>query len=326
MTARWTIACAALWLAAFARAGEHSSPRFKNLRLYSNAQQVVSTVSQARAPESAHFTTSLKTASPAQARLWSAAGGLALGLAAFALLALAWRRRTAARQSAALAVVAHELKTPLSAIETYLELMVQEGAASDAAQAQQWLEDARHLKSTTAGLRQTLADLLEAAQLESGTLKLVRAPIDLRALAQDCLRLHSARAHACGVSLALSAADGLPAADADAARLRQVFHNLLSNALRHTPSGGAVRVSLEKAENGGLECAIADTGPGIAEEAQGRLFKKFSRLAAPDGDGAGLGLYICRAIIESHGGRIWVESAVGRGSRYRFTVGASAHA
>jgi signal transduction histidine kinase len=105
--------------------------------------------------------------------------------------------------------------------------------------------------------------------------------------------------------------------------MRQVIENLLSNAVKFTPRGGSVAVALRAEAEGGerrLHLCVRDTGPGIARREQGRLFKKFVRLAGTKAEGTGLGLYVCKTIVEAHKGRIWVESSAGQGSAFHVSL------
>ena len=243
--------------------------------------------------------------------------GLALGAGA---LGVAWRagRRTG-RETEALALAAHEIKSPLSAIENTLDVMSLEGARKDPLKIRRWLEDVRDMKGTASQLRQRIDNLLEAARLESGEGPLELAEVDLEGLVRQALDSWRPRAGRCGVSLAFKATSPLPRARADGGLMRQVLDNLLSNAVKFTPRGGQVEVSLAEASVGAerrLRLCVSDTGAGIAKGWQGRLFGKFVRVPGSGKAGTGLGLYICKMLVEAHGGKIWVESAAGQGSAF----------
>jgi signal transduction histidine kinase len=121
-------------------------------------------------------------------------------------------------------------------------------------------------------------------------------------------------------------AGGLPLAMADEASQRRVISNLLENAFKFSPENVPVEVDVD-AIDGFVRVTVRDRGPGIGDEDKAKLFQRFSRLRSPDGKkiaGSGLGLYICKALVEAQGGRIWVESEVGEGSAFRYTVPVSA--
>ena len=125
-----------------------------------------------------------------------------------------------------------------------------------------------------------------------------------------------------GVQLELALDPSVDLVVGDERRIRQVVFNLLSNAVKFTPSGGRVDVSAMK-ENSDVRIAVADTGPGIAPDDQARIFEEFQQAKATNGErpeGTGLGLALSKSLVELHGGRIWVESAPGKGSTFSFTI------
>jgi signal transduction histidine kinase len=129
------------------------------------------------------------------------------------------------------------------------------------------------------------------------------------------------RATTDGVEVALAAAPGVDVVEGDERRIRQVIFNLLSNAVKFTPAGGVVDVSAAQT-NGEVRIAVADTGPGIAPEDHDRIFDEFQQTDAgiEQREGTGLGLALSKRLVELHGGRIWVESELGRGSTFVFTL------
>lgn len=222
-------------------------------------------------------------------------------------------RTLAERQQAAfLAMVGHELKNPLTVIRGMAQLLQRGGDRRERAVAS-IVEQSKHLT-------RLVSDLLDLAQLEAGQLAVERTEVDLAALmarATEEVRL-LAPAH----PLLIELPDGPVAVRGDAGRLRQVLDNLLANATKYSPAGSAVRVRLERA-CGEARVAITDEGPGIPPEALPRLFERFYRAeAARHGGmpGLGLGLAICKGLVEAHDGRIGVESARGRGSTFWFAL------
>jgi two-component system sensor histidine kinase VicK len=166
-------------------------------------------------------------------------------------------------------------------------------------------------------LSQIVNDLLLASQLDAGTLRLSIEATDARALAEDVI--DAARAHLPdGTTIALTAPQELPPVAADPGQLRQVLDNLVENAVKYSPAGGAIEVRLEGRADG-LRFAVRDRGLGIPAGEHRRIFEKFYRLD-PDMTrgvgGTGLGLYICRELVRRVGGKIWVESREGEGSTF----------
>ena len=207
--------------------------------------------------------------------------------------------------------IAHELRTPASNIQGYLEA-IKDGVF----QATPETIDTLHEQSLL--LSRLVEDLRLLAQADAGELSLERSQTRLEELLQSVVDALRPRAEAKGVALSLETDPSLPVLDLDAARIGQVVGNLLENAITHTPEGGRVSVSAHAAANA-VNVAVSDTGPGIAPEHLPRLFDRFYRAdtsRSRSTGGAGLGLTIARRLVEGHGGSIWAESVVGRGSRF----------
>ncbi|MGH2686882.1 MAG: sensor histidine kinase, partial [Actinomycetota bacterium] len=134
---------------------------------------------------------------------------------------------------------------------------------------------------------------------------------------EDAAASFRGTADAAGVKLESRVASSLPAVEADPVRIAEVFSNLLSNAVRHTPAGGAVTISASGGSDH-IELSVEDSGPGIAEEELARVFDRFVK--SPDSAGAGLGLAIARSLVMAHGGTIAAERRAERGTRIRFTL------
>jgi two-component system, OmpR family, sensor kinase len=212
----------------------------------------------------------------------------------------------------------HELRTPLASIRGYAELyrMGATESAADIALAMRRIED----ESKRMGV--LVEDLLALARLDEAPDR-APEPLDLALLAGDAV--DDARATAPERSITLSAPEHAPAVG-DPAQLRQVLANLLRNALVHTPAGTAIEVAVEPLEDG-TSIAVRDHGPGISPDARARLFERFwrsERGRERGRAGAGLGLAIVHAIVESHGGRIAVEDAPGGGALFRVWLPAGA--
>jgi signal transduction histidine kinase len=214
-----------------------------------------------------------------------------------------------------LANVSHELKTPIAAIRAHLENLLDGVEQPDPKTLQVML-------SQTERLGRLIEQLLELSRLESGELPLLRESIPLGPLVTEVLsEIEVARSDR-GVAVKSQMANDLPPVDADRERVHQVLFNLIDNAVRFTPSGGAVTVTGER-HNGSVEVRVADTGVGIPPEHLPRLFERFYRAdparSREDG-GTGIGLAIARSVVEAHGGHIQARSEIGKGSVFTFDL------
>jgi signal transduction histidine kinase len=220
-------------------------------------------------------------------------------------------------KSSFVAIAAHELRTPLTAILGFLELL----SGGDAGP----LNDAQtdYLRTAEAGAHRLLRitnNLLDVTRLEAGRLELVLQPTDLAALVAAAATEQASLLAAKSQHLSLQAPVHLPPALCDAVRAGQVIGNLINNAGKFAPPGSKIEVRLSEAmEPGFLQVSITDQGVGISLENQALLFKPFGRIngaGAAGTDGAGLGLFIARSLIDLHGGRIWFESLPGAGTTF----------
>ena len=219
-------------------------------------------------------------------------------------------------RSALIATVSHELRSPLTAITGYTDTLLHDGPWDHDTQ-REFLE----VVSVSAGRLSGLVDnLLDAATLDSGGLRLQREPVRLERVAEHVLAARRLLAGTC--SLHLETRPGLPLADADPIRVEQVLANLIDNAIKYSPHGGAIKVRISADPDGMLSLSVADHGMGIPPEHLEHLFERFYRVESGGRSvrGVGLGLYICRSLVESHGGRIWVDSQPGLGSTFTFTL------
>ena len=218
-----------------------------------------------------------------------------------------------ARRRQLLADVTHELRTPLSVIQANLEALIDGLYPIDDAHLRPVLEE-------TKVMARLLDDLQTLSTAEAGVLTLHREPTDPRQLIDAVVHAFTAQAEEAGVRLEARGSDTLPQLEVDPLRIGEVLSNLLSNALRHTPTGGAI--SLEGRETAeGVEFSVTDTGTGIAPEHLPHVFDRFSR--APDSPGAGLGLTIAKTLVEAHGGTIRAESRP-TGTTFSFSLPTSA--
>jgi signal transduction histidine kinase len=164
-------------------------------------------------------------------------------------------------------------------------------------------------------------DVLDLSKVEAGQVELELAPFSLQEALERGVAMVRERAMQDGVLVTLAANPDADVVSGDERRIRQVIFNLLSNAVKFTPAGGAVDVRATRA-NGEVSVSVADTGPGIAAEDLRRVFEEFQQTEAgiERGEGTGLGLALSKRLVELHGGRIWVDSELGRGSTFVFTL------
>jgi signal transduction histidine kinase len=213
--------------------------------------------------------------------------------------------------------VAHELRTPLTAIKGSMEGLVDGVLPSTP-------ETFGQVAAEAERLNRLVDDLQELSRVESGAVALDLGPVSLPDLAETARKRLARPSAAKGVTLTLDLPADLPPVRADTDRLLQVLTNLLNNALQYTPSGGDVTLSAEARGREVLVC-VADTGIGIPAEHLAHIFDRFYRVdksrSRQAGGGSGIGLTICKYLVEAHGGRIWVESTgEGQGSTFSFTL------
>jgi signal transduction histidine kinase/DNA-binding response OmpR family regulator len=223
------------------------------------------------------------------------------------------------RKSEFLAMMSHDLRTPVSAMIGSADLLLRSDPTADQ---RELLET---LRAGGTSLLQILDDSLDLSRVEAGRLDLEIGPLRLRESLEDALDLCALGASAKSLDLVYEVADDVPVTlQSDAARLRQILVNLVGNAVKFTSAGEVVvSVSHHGGSERELEFAVRDTGLGIAQDRIGRIFDAYSQADITTSrrfGGTGLGLAICRQLVDLMGGRIWVESAVGRGSVFRFTL------
>jgi signal transduction histidine kinase len=219
-----------------------------------------------------------------------------------------------------LANMSHELRTPLNAIIGFSEVLREQMFGPLNEQQLGYVDDVldagRHLLSV-------INDVLDLSKVEAGRMELELTEVSVPETLRSGLTMQEARADRNGVKLGLAIDPDEIVVQADERKLRQVVFNLLSNAVKFTPPGGRVEVTAHLTD-GVVEVAVADTGAGIAPEEQELIFEEFQQARGTNGgaqpEGTGLGLPLSRRFIELHGGRLWVESAPGQGSTFRFTL------
>ena len=201
-----------------------------------------------------------------------------------------------------LSTVSHEIKTPLTGIRMVLHLLLEENAKSLNDMQQKMVESANE---DCERLLVTLNTLLDLSRAEGGTTQLMRIPVPMRETMERSSRLYLGAASAKGCTIEVEAAEAsLPDALADPIRLDEVMNNLVSNAIKHSPSGGIITLRCVKQGAEFLRVSVIDRGPGVPEQSQGRIFERFFRAPGQPHEGVGLGLFISREIMRAHEGRI----------------------
>jgi len=217
-----------------------------------------------------------------------------------------------------LSTVSHELRAPLHSIGGFMQLLLDD-KIEDRATQREVLETVARQTERLTGL---INNLLDVSRMESGWLKLEKGPVQIRDVIREVVAEVRLMAEGKQIALVDDIAPELPIVFADQERLAQVIRNLAHNAIKFTLSGGRIVISAAESE-GNLVISVEDDGVGISGEAMPHLFERFYQADSSDtrsAGGTGLGLYICRQIVIAHGGSIWAESEVGKGSTFHFSV------
>lgn len=211
-----------------------------------------------------------------------------------------------------LATLAHDLRGPLNVIQlTLASMAVSHRVASS--------KDLENLQRSAQRMDRLLTDLLDMARIHAGRLLVEPQPVHVATFVDEAIQAQLPLAQSRQLQLESALPDALPEVFVDASRVQQVFANLIGNAIKFTPSGGAVTVHAERIDLN-VQFSVRDTGPGIPAAELPYLFDSFWQARRTARQGTGLGLSISRAIVLAHGGRIWVDSQVGVGSTFYFTV------
>jgi len=218
-----------------------------------------------------------------------------------------------------LANMSHELRTPLNAVIGFSEVLIQRmfGALND--KQEEYLKD---IYASGQHLLSLINDILDLSKIEAGRMELAPAPFHLPSALENAVTLVRERAGRHGIALQLDIDPRLGELVGDERKVKQVVLNLLSNAVKFTPEGGRISLKTSRTD-AAVEIAVTDTGVGIAPEDQAAIFEEFRQVGSDETrkqEGTGLGLTLARKFVELHGGRIWVESEVGRGSTFTFTL------
>jgi PAS domain S-box-containing protein len=220
-------------------------------------------------------------------------------------------------KTAFLNTVSHELRTPITSIRAFSELLTRPGA--DLGKALDWM---RVINEEADRLNRLVDDLLDVSRIEAGKkLSVVRKPVALKPLFERAVAMQAGSAATHPIRLDFN--EELTLAELDADRIQQVVANLLSNAVKYSPQGGSITLAVDFAPPAHLRVEVRDQGLGLKEEDRAHVFEKFYRVEGAHLQGirgTGLGLSICKYLVEAHGGRIGVESELGRGSTFWFEL------
>ena len=216
-----------------------------------------------------------------------------------------------------MAAISHELRTPLASIKGYATALMLKEVTFSEEKRQEFL---RLIDEETDNLERMVSDIMDASLIDIGQLHIEPQPLRLPHLAEEAaqeMQHHSTTHH-----FVVDFPPNFPIVEADPRRIRQVFLNILDNSIKYSPDGGLIVIRGEVRQID-IVVSIADQGVGISPEDLIPLFDKYFRVKAPTGyhvPGTGLGLPVARAIVETHGGRIWAESKVGEGTTLYFSI------
>ncbi|WP_437685744.1 sensor histidine kinase [Sorangium sp. So ce176] len=216
-----------------------------------------------------------------------------------------------------LGMVSHDLRNLLSGIVLSAELLSEDASAED--KESQPAVAAKRIRRYAARMSRLINDLVDVASIESGQLATAAAGGDAFALIVDTVEMFRPAALERGITIEPVIAESSLPAHFDQERMFQVLSNLVMNAIKFTAPGGRISVRGERAGSE-LLVSVSDTGPGIPSDMLELVFERFWQVGKKDRRGLGLGLYICKSIVEAHGGSIWAESKVGEGSTFYFTI------
>jgi signal transduction histidine kinase/CheY-like chemotaxis protein len=217
-----------------------------------------------------------------------------------------------------LANMSHELRTPLNGVIGFTDVLLERMFGEINAKQEEYLRD---IRQSGQHLLSLIGDVLDLSKVEAGRMELELTDVDASQAIEDALTLVRERALRRAITLDFGAADGLGAVRGDERKIRQVLLNLLSNAIKFTPEGGRIDVQAARREDS-VQISVRDTGVGIPLEEQEVVFEEFRQVgtSAAKQEGTGLGLALSRKFVELHGGKIWVESEIGKGATFTFTL------
>ena len=229
--------------------------------------------------------------------------------------------RLNALKSELVSTVSHELRTPLTVIMSSTNNMLDGALGSMSDDQKKWV---KKINGHAQRLHDMINDILDLSKLQSGKTEIRRGLVEAKSLVRTTVDNLAGLAQEKGLLLSAEVPDNPTPVWADSRHVERVLTNLLSNAIKYTPAGGKIIVTM-RAKGGDVEFSVADTGAGIAPEHQETIFERFRQIRRQrDSDsatqGIGLGLAICKEIISQHNGKIWVESTMGKGSKFLFLI------
>jgi len=216
-------------------------------------------------------------------------------------------------KSTFISVISHELKTPVSLIKGYASTLAREDAHPDESTVR---ESAAIIEEESNRLNDLINNLLDASRIQAGALKLEMADVALERIARVAIERFQTQTEVHRFELDFP--PGLPLVRGEERRIRQIYDNLIGNAIKYSPGGGIITLGA-RSDDGRVITYVADTGIGIPEDEQASVFERFYRVDSSlrrDTQGAGLGLYLVKAIAEAHGGEVWVQSEPGKGTTF----------
>lgn len=234
-------------------------------------------------------------------------------------LALEEVKRISKRKTDFVSAVSHELRTPLTSIKGYASILLARKLGDVPKEVAERLE---RINRHSDELTYLVNDLLDISRLESGRITMKQEPHDLNNIIEKVVDLLSLQLKERQLELTLNIPEDTGTVSVDRSQIERIFINIISNAIKYTPQKGKIAISSHKSDNQ-VQVNITDTGCGIPKEAQEAIFEEFYRVDNPINQqvkGAGLGLALVKHIIVAHGGRIWVESRIGSGSTFSFTL------
>lgn len=215
------------------------------------------------------------------------------------------------------AIVSHDLKNPIGTILMSTQILLEEGSAAELdVESKKWIEIIKRNAATSLRL---ISDILDMERVVDGKILLSSKSCQLHFIIQETLQSYDLLAKEKSITLLTEFSDSFDLVSCDKDRISQVLSNLVGNAIKFSPDGGTVVVGTREFENH-WEVYVKDSGPGVPKEQTSKIFEKFTQLGNRDRTGIGLGLYISKMLIESHLGKLWVDSAPGAGSTFIFTL------
>lgn len=214
------------------------------------------------------------------------------------------------------AMVSHEFKNPLTTIKESLSLMA-DGITGEVNPKQKKMLDVA--SRTVARLARLVMDVLDISKIEAGRMDIHYDDVNIQSLIDEVVTAYTIKCASKQQQLIQKIPENIGDLCADYDKLSQVLINLLNNAIKYTPEGGTITITVNGSSSEVL-FEVADNGPGISDENLGKIFDKYERIGAEKEEGTGLGLPIAREIVILHKGKIWVESELGKGSRFKFII------